>query len=410
MYRDSSKIKSFCVEGFYEYSARIRETIKQEITHQTKDYLLSVDETEYTNYLIQKYSLEPLVVATDKIIISEPQKFTQRVHGHFHGEEYNVDAYRFTACVPFQGSSVLFSLAPSSRTLTTYLIQVDAGKGIVSFDFSITKRDKASYDGAINSALRSAFANVSNANNDVIGHNQQVTGAVQSFFASKKKDLLDENRFFEEINVKVNQDTTSIFTVPTIKKKVIPQPVVNEKKHFSSEPAMSKEMYDDTLKTIYQTGKAMEKKPMLYKDKDEEALRDHFLAFLETRYDGTTATVETFNKGGKTDILLKYQDGTNLFVSECKVWHGASEFHKAINQLFDRYLTWRDSKTALLLFVSNSEFTGVLKIIQEEAIKHPYFLKAIGSRGETSFSYEFHLPGDKEKKIYFEIIAFHFKK
>ena len=34
-----------------------------------------------------------------------------------------------------------------------------------------------------------------------------------------------------------------------------------------------------------------------------------------------------FNKKGKTDILLKYEDGTNLFVGECKWWKGVGEFH-----------------------------------------------------------------------------------
>src|SRR5690606_29732415 len=129
---------------------------------------------------------------------------------------------------------------------------------------------------------------------------------------------------------------------------------------------------------------------------------DQFLLILETRYDATTATGETFNRGGKTDIILKYaNDGTNLFVAECKFWHGAAEFHKAISQLFDRYLTWRDSKVALLLFVRNKDFTNILNVIKEEALKHPYFLSEVGQRGETSFSYHFHLPADKEKRVHF---------
>ena len=410
MFRNSSKINSFCQERFYDYTAHRVDSLKQEIYSQTKEYILSIDENEYVNFLTKKYSLEPLVVETSKMTVSEPQKFRQRVRGDFHNEEYEIDAYRFTAFIPFQGSGELFSLAPSSRALISYPISFNVNTGLVGFDFSITKRDKAAYDGAINSALRGAFTNVNNANAEVITHNNQIAGAARNFFNARKKDLHDENRFFEEINVKVNNDTNTIFTVPTVTKKIIPQPSVSSKKNFTSEPSMNADVYNDILKIVFQTGKAMEKKPSLYQDKDEEALRDHFLAFLETRYDGTTATGETFNKGGKTDILLKYQDGTNLFVAECKFWHGASEFQKAINQLFDRYLTWRDSKTALLLFVSNADFSNVIKAIQEEALKHPYFLKTIGSRGDTSFSYEFHLPGDKGKNIYFEIIAFHFKK
>lgn len=130
---------------------------------------------------------------------------------------------------------------------------------------------------------------------------------------------------------------------------------------------------------------------------------------METRYESTIASGETFNRGGKTDIILKYaKDGSNLFVAECKFWHGASEFLNAISQLFDRYLTWRDSKAALLLFVTNKDFTKVINTIKRETINHPYFLKSVGTRGETSFSFLFHLPQDNEKVVFLEIIAFHY--
>jgi hypothetical protein len=155
----------------------------------------------------------------------------------------------------------------------------------------------------------------------------------------------------------------------------------------------------------------MEKKPSTYQNKDEEALRDQILLFLETRYDGTTATGETFNRGGKTDIILKYaNDNSNVFVAECKFWHGTSEFLKAISQLFDRYLTWRDSKVALILFVTNKDFSNVLSIIKDEVINHEYYVSSNGEKGESSFSYVFRLPQDKNKKVLLEIIAFHYDK
>jgi predicted alpha/beta-fold hydrolase len=153
----------------------------------------------------------------------------------------------------------------------------------------------------------------------------------------------------------------------------------------------------------------METKPSLYQKKDEESLRDQFLFVLESRYESTTATGETFNHNGRADILLKYaKDSSNLFVAECKLWYGASEFINGISQLFDRYLTWRDSKTALLLFVKNKDFSNVLFTIKDEVKKHPYFVRENGLRGDSSFSYIFRLPQDPQKEVLFEIIAFHF--
>ena len=69
-----------------------------------------------------------------------------------------------------------------------------------------------------------------------------------------------------------------------------------------------------------------------------------------------------------------------------------------------------DSKVAVMLFVENKDFTNVLKTIKEETPNHDYFVKYKGDRGESSFSYDFHLKQDKDKIAQVEIMAFHFDK
>src|SRR5262249_55024369 len=171
---------------------------------------------------------------------------------------------------------------------------------------------------------------------------------------------------------------------------------------------MADEMYEDVLKVVYQVGRAMERKPSLYFGKDEEGLRDQFLLFLETRYEATTGTSETFNKAGKTDILLKYEDGSNLFEAECKWWKGEVEFHAAIDQLFGRYLTWRDSKAALFLFVASKDFTAVVEKVRAEAQKNPYYVRTLADRHETSLAFEFRLPNDEKRIVRFAVLLFAF--
>lgn len=76
-------------------------------------------------------------------------------------------------------------------------------------------------------------------------------------------------------------------------------------------------------------------------------LRDHFLLQLNGHYEGG-ATGETFNASGKTDILIRAEN-RNVFIAECKFWRGKKAFDEAIDQLLG-YLTWRDSKCALIVF------------------------------------------------------------
>ncbi|PWJ51829.1 hypothetical protein CLV98_1373 [Dyadobacter jejuensis] len=155
-------------------------------------------------------------------------------------------------------------------------------------------------------------------------------------------------------------------------------------------------------------GSAFERKPSLYKNKDEEDLRDMFLLFLETRYENTSGHGEAFNRKGKTDILLKYApDGSNIFVAECKVWTGEIGLGAAIDQLLS-YLTHRDSKTALMMFVRNKNFNPVL-ITAETAIKnHPNFLSFTPKTSTSSYGCMFSLPGNEMSKIQLEVMLFHF--
>lgn len=410
MYKNYETIRAFDVIPWSGFIMDRSNTIKKEIESKGKEYILGEDEEEYKNYLFEKYYLEPLEIddKTENVNVF-PSK--ERVEDNRWGRQYEIDVYNFTVKYKFKGTGILFSVRPDNWILLSHEIHGSESDSTIAFDFKLYNRDPEEFKSEKQKRYEAAFTNIANINKNVESWNNSLRNLVSSSFDSLKAKYLEENKFFEAINVKVNKDTEFIFTTSTIKKQIIPQPTVSSKKELSSIPTISKEIYDDVLKVIYVSEKNMEKKPTLYQNKDEEGLRDMFLFLLETRYEGTTATGETFNRNGKTDILLKYaEDGSNLFVAECKFWHGAVELHKAISQLLDRYLTWRDSKVSLILFITNKEFTKVIETIKSETVKHPYFVEEVGARGETSFSYQFHLPQDKNKKVYLEVMEFHYDK
>jgi hypothetical protein len=175
-------------------------------------------------------------------------------------------------------------------------------------------------------------------------------------------------------------------------------------KPFSPEPTMNMQTYTEILQTIHDVGKQFERMPSTYSGKDEESLRDHILLMLEPRFEGS-ATGETFNKTGKTDILLRHE-GSNIFVGECKFWTGKKGFLETIDQIL-KYLTWRDSKTAVIMFVRNKEISPVLETVHTEISQHPChdsFIKQVdGSWSE----YNFHLPDDPSRSVKLAVLIFH---
>lgn len=404
-------IKSFCEIHFSEFIRQLKETIKDTVEKKGKEYVLSVDENEYKSYLIETYTIDLLTIDLNNSEIGEPIISKEWANNVIYGGKYQEDVYTFTLNYKYSGSSDIFKIIPNPRSLVTSDIIVNEKNNTVSLKIKIRKRDPNIFNIEKRDSESRAFSNLNYANENIKNWNSQITDTINSIFDGIRNKYLKENDFFAAIKVKVNKETLSVFTSPTVKKRIIPQPSIPKGQEISTEPTMSKEMYDDILKVIYDSGKSMEKKPALYKGKAEEGLRDQFLFVLETRYESTTATGETFNRSGKADIILKYsKDGSNLFVAECKFWHGTSEYLKAISQLFDRYLTWRDSKVALIMFVTNNHFTNVLSIIRSEIQNHDYFIKEVGIRGESSFSYIMSLPQDNKKQIFLEVIAFHYNK
>lgn len=394
--------------GYDAFEHNLQE-LRKEIWAKDFDYILNVDIREWLEYFKNKYEYIPITLYLDQVDTPYKDKWTtQNVQSDRH---LHTPVYNFNIEVPFTGSTFLFCLKPSSCRLDFPEVEIPNGHsgkliktvGIQDNDQNRLEREKQAF-------LETLRVNSENMNNDVRLYNARIPRVFQEAYNQIKEKAEREQRFFKSMNIEINKETDRIFKVPAIERKKIPEPILDKgvpKKYTKDVPAIDDKLYHDILDTIDTFFKAVEKKPATYKSFDEEGLRDYILPVLETRYNNITATGETFNKGGKTDILIRYTDGTNLFVAECKFWGGEALLAETINQLFDRYLTWRDSKTAIILFVRNKDFSNVLQTIQEAVPKHPYYLRKGGDGGESSFSYIFHFPGDKGKAVYTQIMAFH---
>ena len=71
-----------------------------------------------------------------------------------------------------------------------------------------------------------------------------------------------------------------------------------------------------------------------------------------------------------------------------------------------RYLSWRDTKTAVILFNRNADFTVVLAKIAETGPKHPNFKRDLGKSDESTFRCVFVQPNDTNREISLTLMAF----
>jgi hypothetical protein len=151
----------------------------------------------------------------------------------------------------------------------------------------------------------------------------------------------------------------------------------------------------------------MERSPSAFTKMGEEDLRQHFLVQLNGQFEGA-ATGETFNFKGKTDILIRVQD-RNIFIAECKFWSGEKGFLDTITQLLG-YLSWRDTKAAVIIFNRNIDFSCMLKSIEATISKHPNLKRASKKETETRFRCVFGNPSDSNREVIVTVMAFNVPK
>lgn len=164
-------------------------------------------------------------------------------------------------------------------------------------------------------------------------------------------------------------------------------------------------VYEQMIKTITSFTHALERRPasasLLLPD--EETLRDWLMFLLCTNYeapDGSEIFVggETVNGTGKTDILVRHQ-GRNAFIGECKFWHGPAKFREAIDQLLG-YTVWRDTKAAIILFITSRNATAAIDRASECLVGHPACRRAqVSPEPQQRRDYHFVSPEDDQRII-----------
>ena len=408
-------MKLFRDKNFDDVADQKLRMIDHEVADEPGDYLLRINEAEYIEHLVGKHQIRLLEVNWDGMEAEVEEKtvslprfgFTRR--DQFDMERREVKRSVYTFHVPYTGEGEIFSYRPSSGLVWTTEIIVERDE----FTFVIVdERDDGSVGAEAQDVIKKAKQQYESLRPELVRFNERVPLYVRQKVRARRDELLKRATIASSIGVPIRKSKSvpATFSIPAVKKKLVIERPKAGTTAIAPEPTLDRSLYLEILGMIHNSGVMMERHPSLYKNfetdkpRGEESLRDMFLMVLAPHFE--SATGEAFNKGGKTDILIKHEK-SNVFVAECKFWGGAKLFHETIDQLF-RYLTWRESKACLMMFVDNKELTPVLATIKKEAPTHPNFVKEKGQKKEGWMMYDFHLPGDKERPVEVAVMTFHF--
>ncbi|MBP6424398.1 MAG: hypothetical protein KA278_01610 [Flavobacterium sp.] len=415
MLRHSRNNRIFTSGRISEVFSKTIIEIQRTVEHESENYILNVNENQYIDHLVQKYRLEPPIILFDDCYADSyeadiPAEWFPMTFHVREGEKYKRQIIQYF--IPVSGQISLMNYSPaSSITLGggggNFQIQGEALVTEIINLYNDPAKIKAEYENEVRGLNR----NYDTLLKDIEDFNLRLEPTIKQFFATRKKNVLSKNEVMSALGVPLKKRDTSASTFsvprPQIREKISIKPVVHAL-GFSPEPSLNDKDYHDILKMINDVGKNFERMPGIYKGKGEEELRDHILMILDPNFQLGSASGETFNSSGKTDILLRY-DSSVVFIAECKFWSGEKKYLETISQLLG-YLTWRDTKASVIVFVKQKDISNILSKIEEVTSTHSNYVSYNSKTDDNWFNYRFHINGDSNREVKLAVQIYHLPK
>lgn len=245
------------------------------------------------------------------------------------------------------------------------------------------------------------------ARHDIRTYNEQLREEIPRLAEARRRKVLADRDTEAILGVPLERDESaarSYRVQPVTRKRIAPRTTGREP--FTPEPAITDDDFADIVGDIVNITQTFERLAITYADTDEERLRDQILTMLGNVYGPVTG--ESFSKRGKSDIYLAV-DGGAVFLVECKWWDGPKAFaDEDLPQLLDRYVVWRDTHAAMILFIRNKDATAVInkavRIIREY---DRYIRDADSVRGAPVFVLYKEDDPDREIKLALVTAAIH---
>jgi hypothetical protein len=363
------------------------------------DAFLNTPTADIVAELVDKHGVTSPVLRRDQAYVDGPHEV--EIKRPDYGREIRLHGTLLGLIVPFDGDAEMFQVnpnchggAPRGNLHGNNLILVIQGHNLKSEEVN------QQFDARLNEIeeyLRLQRSLVD-------GHRLSLRPLLESEIEARKQKLLDARKMVSGLAfpIRARQDAPKTYVAPVVRKKVVSTPAATTAP-FEPEPVLEEANYQAILGIIQSMALVMERSPSAFQTMGEENLRQHFLVQLNGHFEGA-ASGEVFNFSGKTDILIRVKD-RNIFIAECKFWSGEKNFLDTITQLIN-YLSWRDTKAAVLVFNRNQSFSGVLGAIQDALPKHRNLKRGPTAESETKFRCVFGNPSDANREVIVTILAF----
>lgn len=362
--------------------------------------LLNSSVDDLCDYFVAEHSSIVPVLHEDQISLGQQET---RFKVSDYGRSLIVPGVELKVYIPFEGDPGAFRFRARSWN-TCHPCGAVVGNEVV-LTYAITGHDSEKIKADIQRDVSNLKQWLQWVAADVERHNATLPVIARERIEARRQRLLKDQGLVASLGfpLKRRENAPVTYSIPVVRKRIVPKMPGAGSTSFRPEPALDMADYEQILSVISDMSVVMERSPHAFKDMKEEDLRIHFLVQLNGQYEGR-AMGETFNYEGKTDILVR-EEGKNIFIAECKFWRGPESIQKAVDQLLG-YTSWRDTKTALIVFNKDGNLTAVMDKAKEVAKKHPNWKRDLAYISDTGFRCVLRNRDDADREIILTVMFF----
>jgi len=390
---------------FDEFLQGKHKSVWREVDGIPQESFLGMSDSEVADYLIPRLEIGPLVLHEESMTQTHRET---KIQEEDYGRIIQVDGLEITLSIPYSGDIVLWGLKTNpSRSHPKGIVFTPEANGIGHVEISFKVKSSCSPEHCkkqVDGILDVLRYYLGIQGRQISGFNQNLRATIQEATRIRRERLGKHAAMVQSLNIplKRREGVPDLSQIPIKRRLVKPLPTLSPGQQ--PEPGISDEAFEHILGVIRHEGRTFEATPETFLNLDEGELRNIIMAHLNGHYEGD-ATGETFRRSGKTDIRIENQERA-AFVAECKVWHGASEFPGALDQLLG-YLTWRDCKTALIFFnKQNAGFKQIQDQISGLLNGHLQYQKFIPCNIHGEWRCVFRSMDDPERKVIVHTFVF----